>query len=182
MLLHTAAGTGTAKVAAVVVVTAITLPLLVASVPVTPAAVPPGPTAGAASGQPATVDQDPNRRFVLAGAPTAPLHPGGTVPVRLSLTNRSGLPVAVEELVVTVERVDAAAVGCRPDDFATLQFSGQYGFRIGADETTDLSELGFPPAQWPQLTMVYRPTVNQDACKGASVSLALNGSAVGVAS
>jgi hypothetical protein len=176
MFARSAAGAAAAKAA---VVTVISLPLLVASVANPPTSAPHTSAVNGRSGQPATVDMDTDRGFLLGSALTATLYPGATVPIRLTFTNPSAQPVAVEELVVTIDRVNAAAADCGPDDFDTQQFSGRYGFRVAADQTTDLAALGFPAAQWPQLTMLYRPTVNQDGCKGASVSLALRGSAVG---
>ena len=71
-----------------------------------------------------------------------------------------------------------ADLPCSADDFAVTQYSGAYPLTLAASETTTLSSRGIPASQWPALTLVNR-AVNQDGCKGASVSLSYGGSAAG---
>ena len=50
---------------------------------------------------------------------------------------------------------------------------------VPANRTATLSSLGVPVAQLPTLSFDNKPSVNQDACKGATVALSFSGSAQG---
>ena len=63
-----------------------------------------------------------------------------------------------------------------PRDSPIQQFAGAYPFKLAASRTRSLTDLGFPQSQWPQVGMVNRP-VNQDGCKGATVTLKYTGTA-----
>jgi hypothetical protein len=64
-------------------------------------------------------------------------------------------------------------------NFAVTQYSGPYPLTVPAGVTRTLGALGIPSRQQPQLRMIDMPAVNQDACKGVSVSLSYSGSAQG---
>ncbi len=116
------------------------------------------------------------------GVSIAPLSPGASSPIDLRLTNRERFPLQVNKLVATIQTVTApyadAAHPCTPGDFAIVQFSGVYDFRLAASSTHTLSALGIPQAQWPLIQMLDRP-VNQDGCQRAKVSLTFAGTATG---
>ena len=171
-------GGGAAAIKAAVV-TAVALPLLVGSVP---AGHPPARTIKGREDPPAVTGAAGDRPFLISSVLTSSLIPGAAVPVNLTLTNPNSFGIDIEQLVVSIKRVNATdPAGCGPHDFRTRQFSGRYGLRVGSAHTTDLRRLGVAPAQWPQVIMINR-SENQDGCKGATVELELRGTAVGVAS
>lgn len=110
----------------------------------------------------------------LAGMPV----PGTTVPISVNLTNPHPFPIVVSGLTVRLDRIAGRGVRrCGPADFVVHQFSGRYGFVLGALRTSTLSHLGLRPPAWPQVAMLDRP-VNQDGCKGAHLTLVITGTAV----
>jgi hypothetical protein len=120
--------------------------------------------------------------FRIAGDLAGVLAPGVTEPLDLELTNPGPSEISITALAVSIERVDAPRADpthpCSLEDFSVAQFSGAYGFKLGPGQTRALSELGFPESQWPQVTMLDRP-VNQDGCKGASLSFTYGGTSRG---
>jgi hypothetical protein len=116
--------------------------------------------------------------FSISGDLQGPLAPGSSEPIDLVLANPGSSEIAISELVVSIQSISAPqsdqAHPCTPDDFAVTQFSGAYGFRIPPSGSRSLSELGFPSQQWPQVTMLDRP-VNQNGCKGASLTFGYTG-------
>jgi hypothetical protein len=118
--------------------------------------------------------------FTIAGALAATLSPGAAVPVDLSLANQEGIDLSISTVSVKVASVSGPHVDathpCSADDFSVAQFSGASGFTLPASGTASLSELGFAPAEWPQVSMLNLPA-NQDGCKQASLVLAFTGTA-----
>lgn len=112
--------------------------------------------------------------FTVAGNALTPISRGGTVPLDVGFTNRYDFPIAVTNLRVTVRDVLAphadAAHPCTVDDFVVHQFAGDAKFIIGARATGSLSSLNLPGAVWPQVGVLSR-SANQDACKGATLTL-----------
>jgi len=108
---------------------------------------------------------------------TTLLAPGVTVPLNLSITNSNTVPVHVTALKVTIAGTDKA--GCERENYTSTPYSGG-GFTVAAGATdASLQQLGIPQTAWPTLTMIDLPTTNQDACKGAQVSLSYAGIADG---
>ena len=138
----------------------------------------PRPQHGNGSPQP----QSGNADFAISGDLPAPLEPGLAAPLDLALTNEGAAEIAISGLEVSVDSISApqasATFPCTLDDFSVTQFAGTYGFVIPASSTRSLSELGFPEAQLPQVEMLDRP-LNQNGCKGASLTLRHGGSATG---
>ena len=116
--------------------------------------------------------------FTISGDLTRPLEPGLAAPLDLALTNPGPAEIAISSLQVSLASVSAPHADvthpCTVDDFRVDEFSGSYGFTLGSSSTSSLSELGFPAAQWPQVAMPDRP-VNQNGCKGASLTLGYTG-------
>jgi hypothetical protein len=122
----------------------------------------------------------PPDAFTIAGALPHLLTPGTGEPLNLTLTNLESTDLAIADLNVRVASVSgpqrSSTHTCEPDDFSVEQFSGTPGFTLPAASSADLGELGFEPSEWPTVSMLDRP-VNQDGCKGASLSLSFTGTA-----
>jgi hypothetical protein len=82
--------------------------------------------------------------------------------------------LSVKDLTVTVQELEApnasASFPCTVDDFAVTQYTGRTKFVVAALQTISLSGLRIPLVQWPEVGMHNTP-VNQDGCKGATVTL-----------
>ncbi len=123
--------------------------------------------------------EDSRRAFTLSGgAPANPLGPAiADQPLNIGLTNPNNKAIAVTNLTVTV--TGTSKPGCGTQNYAVTQYRGAYPLSVPAGATSvTLSSLGVPANQQPQLRMLDLPT-NQDACKGATVTLSFSGSAQG---
>jgi len=148
--------------------------------PVAPAPRPPGDVPPAAPLLPVTPPLIAPDAFTIAGSLPGLLIPGSGAPLDLTLTNLEDRDLLISSLTVEVAAVNGPRTsptqGCEPDDFSVEQFSGAPDFMLPASGTADLSGLGFEPSEWPAVSMLNRP-VNQDGCKGASLSLSFSGTA-----
>jgi hypothetical protein len=117
----------------------------------------------------------PSLLFGIAGDATEQIKPGVMVPLDLKLTNPHDAALSVTDLRVEVRAVSAPnaddAHPCTVDDFAVDQVPQGFTVTVVAHTTSPLSGLGVPLSARPKVGMVNRP-VNQDGCKGASLSLA----------
>jgi hypothetical protein len=124
------------------------------------------------------------RAFTISGDLSGALAPGVSLPLDLQLTNPNNKPVSVGNLSVSIQEVRRTATAvarglpCSGSDYAVTQYAGPYPLTVPTQSTRSLSQLGVPPAQRPQVSMVNRP-VNQDGCKGATVTLSYSGSGQG---
>jgi hypothetical protein len=120
--------------------------------------------------------------FTISGDLPGSLEPGLSQPLDLALTNPGPSEISISHLLVSIESIHARqadeAHPCTLEDFSVAQFSGAYGFKLGAAETSRLSELGFPEKRLPRVTMLDRP-VNQDGCKRASLTFSYSGTSTG---
>jgi len=118
--------------------------------------------------------------FTIAGGLPDPLTPGTAAPLDLTLANQESVDLSISSLSVQVAGISGPQTDpthpCSASDFSVVQFSGAPGFTLPASSTASLSELGFTPAQWPEVSMLNLP-VNQDGCKQASLSLSFSGAA-----
>jgi hypothetical protein len=116
-------------------------------------------------------------RIAIAGNADVPLEPGVPDGINLQITNPNSVAVVVTRLTASLQSVRApkatAALPCTLGDFALRQYSGPLPLTIPASSTRSLAQLGDAPAQWPQVSIIDRPT-NQDGCQGATVTLAYN--------
>jgi hypothetical protein len=140
-------------------------------------------TSGAVSALPPATPDPPLTvpdAFTIAGALADPLTPGAAAPLDLTLANQAGTDLSISTLSVQVANVSGphadASHPCSANDFSVEQFSGPPGFTLPASSASSLSELGFAPAEWPQVSMLNLPA-NQDGCKQASLTLAFAGTA-----
>ncbi|MHB8273466.1 MAG: hypothetical protein ACYDC9_01650 [Dermatophilaceae bacterium] len=114
------------------------------------------------------------RSFSIYGNAANPISPGVRAPLDLALTNPQDVPMSVTGLSVRVQKVSAPnaddAHPCVVGDFTVEQASSGITITVAARATSTLSGLGLPRATWPQVGMLDR-SVNQDGCKGASLTL-----------
>lgn len=119
------------------------------------------------------------RSFKIAGDAVRPLSLGSSAPIDIEFTNPADSPLLVTRLQVHVRSVEGPnADGRRPCsrlDFAVRQVGPRFAVTVPARSTRSLSGLDVPPEEWPLVRMINRP-VNQDACKGASITLGYVGS------
>lgn len=119
------------------------------------------------------------RQFRLAGDAVKPLSPGRSAPIDVMITNPYNAPLRVTWLRVRVRSVAAPneheAHPCSRLDFTVKQVRAGFAVTVPAHKTRSLSRLGVPRRAWPRVSMINRP-VNQDGCKGASLTLAYRGS------
>ena len=117
---------------------------------------------------------DPSRSFTIKGDAARLISPGVMAPLDLSLTNPNNVSMSVAGLIVTVQRVSApnadAAHPCTVGDFTVNQVSRGLKVTVAARGTSALSSLGVARASLPAVGMLKR-SVNQDGCKGASLTL-----------
>jgi hypothetical protein len=116
----------------------------------------------------------------ITGNAAAPLEPGVPQGIDLLITNPNSTAVVVTGLTTAVQSVSApnatASLPCTVSDFSAQQYSGPFPLTVPASSTRSLSQLGVPPGQWPQVSIIDRPT-DQDGCQQATVTLAYVGAA-----
>jgi hypothetical protein len=121
-------------------------------------------------------------RIAIDGNATEPISPGVKVPLDLEFTNPHGFPISVTDLSVTVKKVSAPNADdihpCAVGDFAVDQVSSTLDIKVDAGATSTLSSLDVGRAMWPHVGLLDR-SVDQDGCKGASLTLAYAAGAVG---
>jgi len=112
-------------------------------------------------------------RLRISGAVGERLSPGVSVPIEIGLANPFPRVVFLRRVTVSIVGIAApnadAAHPCSAADFQVQQMRPGV-LRVPAGRYVELVELGVPHQDLPQLTMNNRP-VNQDGCKGASLTL-----------
>jgi len=112
--------------------------------------------------------------MLIEGDVVEPISPGAMVPLDLKFTNPHDVDLSITNLSVVVHEVNApnsdGVHSCAVEDFAVDQAPGDLRITLAARATNTLSGLGLPPVMWPHMGMHDRP-VNQDGCKGASLTL-----------
>jgi hypothetical protein len=118
----------------------------------------------------------------IDGNVVEPISPGLMVPLDLTFTNPHDAAISITDLTVAVHDVDAPnstdTHTCPIGDFTVDQAPSDLRVTLAARATNSLSGLGLPSATWPRMGMLNRP-VNQDGCKGASLTLAYTASGTG---
>jgi hypothetical protein len=113
--------------------------------------------------------------FNIGGNATESISPGVMAPLDLRLTNPHEVPMSVAELSVTLKSVSAPnadnAHPCSIGDFTVAQAYRGVTITVAGRATSTLSGLGLARSMWPTVGMLER-SVNQDGCKGASLTLA----------
>ena len=112
--------------------------------------------------------------FEIDGDATGPMSPGVRVPIELSFINRHPTPMTISQLKVSMQGLVSPAAGpdrpCSLDDFELTQIAETAEWIVPANTTYGLRQSRMPLADWPQVAMRSRP-VNQDGCKGATLTL-----------
>jgi hypothetical protein len=112
------------------------------------------------------------------------LAPGISRPLDLTITNPNKKALSVTNLTVTVQSVARTPFAvshsqpCTPSDYAVTQYGGSYPLTVPGSSSAPLSSLGVTSSAQPKVAMLNRP-VNQDGCKGATLTLAYSGSGQG---
>jgi uncharacterized membrane protein len=125
-----------------------------------------------------------DNRFTIGGNLSGLLAPGSTTPLDLVLSNPNQKPLSVTNLTVTVQSVTrttsaiAHNLACTSTDYTVAQYSGPYPLTVPANGSASLSGLGIRSSARPQVGM-RNTSVNQDGCKGATLTFAYNGSGQG---
>jgi hypothetical protein len=112
--------------------------------------------------------------FTIDGAAAESISPGVMASLDLTFTNPHDFAMWVGNLSVTARAVGAPNADdthpCAVGDFAVDQVSSSFEIRLAARSTSTLRSLGIARATWPRVGMRDR-SVNQDGCKGASLTL-----------
>jgi hypothetical protein len=109
------------------------------------------------------------RPFGISGELARTLRPGAGGPLNVVLSNPHRFDVRIRSLVVGL-RGRTSKPGCSgAGNYAITQFQGRYPLVLRPGSTS-LSTLRPNSATWPRVAMRDLP-VNQDACRGARVSL-----------
>jgi hypothetical protein len=115
------------------------------------------------------------RLFTITGRFQRPLYPGLTERLNLALTNPNAFDVNVTRAQVQLTGTDRP--GCGTGNFAIAQIPlSAYPMTLRAGETQRLRDLGLASTQMPRIKMIDS-TQNQDACKGAELTLTYRGRA-----
>jgi len=122
--------------------------------------------------------------FPISGNLSGLLTPGTALPLELSLTNPNSGSLSVTALSVTLQSLTRTAYAvshnqpCGLGDYAVTPYNGLYPLVVPGSSTRNLSQLGVPSTQWPKVTML-NTSLNQDGCKGATMTLSYTGSGQG---
>lgn len=120
-----------------------------------------------------TISAGQSKQFTISGSLDHTLAPGVTGNLDLALSNPNNQPITVSGLTVAIAQVSKSACTAT-GNFSIKQFTGSV--TVPANSTKKLSVLGV--TNLPQVTMVDLPT-NQDACKGATLTLTYTGTGQG---
>jgi hypothetical protein len=120
-----------------------------------------------------TVQSAQRQTFGISGAAQTPLYPGGaSAEVPLTLTNPGSTPIIVTDIQASVSATNQA--GCQTAWFTVKPASvPAAGIAVPSNGTVTLPAQGAKP---PSIQMAESGT-NQDACKGATLTLRYTGSA-----
>ncbi|QNE17996.1 hypothetical protein F1D05_09010 [Kribbella qitaiheensis] len=122
--------------------------------------------------------------FTISGNLSGALAPGLSRPLDLTLANPNKKPLSVTNLTVTVKTVTRTAYAiahnqpCTTADYAVTQYSGSYPLTVPGNGSASLSSLGVSTSAQPKVSML-NTALNQDGCKGATLTLAYSGSGQG---
>jgi len=112
--------------------------------------------------------------FVITASPLKPISPGDQIPLDLSLENSNETSMSITDVKVVVREIYAPnsteRLPCLIEDFTVAQVPDELDLTLPPEATSSLSGLSLPRTQWPQLGL-RNTSVNQDGCKGASLTL-----------
>ena len=137
-----------------------------------------GTGGGMTRSTPLTLIVEEKRPFGITGGLGQQLVPGAAVPLNLALTNSNSFTLQLTDIAVSVDHQTSAA-GCDgAANFSVQQIpAGRYPLSLPANSTRTLTQLGVSDADKPKVSMNDLISVNQDACKSASLYLHYTGGA-----
>lgn len=114
--------------------------------------------------------------FAVPGTASLPgrLRPPARVAISVKLINPHHQPLLVQRVQLRV--LSTSKPSCRPSYFTISSYTGRYPLRLPAGQARTLAALGVPASQWPQLSVLNRPT-SRAACAGVTVVLHVVGTA-----
>ncbi|HJW00899.1 MAG TPA: hypothetical protein VJ617_17545 [Arthrobacter sp.] len=121
--------------------------------------------------------------FSISGNLGAPLTPGATIPLNLSITNPNNQSLGLKSLSVAVTGITrttaavAAGLPCTTADYVVTNYAGTYPLTVPVGTNT-LQSLRIDEALWPKIAMLDT-MLNQDGCKGATLQLGYSGAGEG---
>jgi hypothetical protein len=118
-----------------------------------------------------------SQHFTIGGNLTTPLYPGTSQRLDLTFTNTGSAPVTIlrggfpaRDIMITTR-----AHGCAPSNFAVPQgLTSAVAIRARQRTPVSLAALRVPQSDWPVIEMIETGT-NQDACRGAKLTLTYSG-------
>ena len=117
--------------------------------------------------------------FVITGAPRNRCHPGRRIPLDLRLQNTNSTSMSVttsrSSSDGSMPPTPPSELPCLVEDFTVEQAPDGIDLTLPPRATSSLSGLSLPGAQWPQVGL-RNTSVNQDGCKGASLTLEFSAS------
>jgi uncharacterized membrane protein len=117
------------------------------------------------------------QRFQIAGNLGAQLAPGTKAPLDLTLSNPFNFDLQITGVTVTLDDTTSNPGCSGTQNFALTQVpAARYPITLPHGQTKTLSQLGVADSAKPQVQMLNQPW-NQDACKGATITLRYSGSA-----
>jgi hypothetical protein len=125
--------------------------------------------------RPPALKESRTEPFRVDAVTVSGLAPDASAAFEVSVTNPNSVALVISALTAVIGEVRAAGA-CGAADFTLRQYSGGYGFVVGAHRTATLGQLGIAAPLWPQITMVNR-NVNQDGCRNAVVTIRFTGEA-----
>jgi hypothetical protein len=140
----------------------------------TGAAPAPGAPAPSPQGNGGAVAKGPG--FAISGDLASALAPGHGAPLELTLSNLGDRDITVTELAVRLARTTASRCDVTLNFRVRQASENRFPVTLPARTARTLADLGFDEAAKPRVDMVDLP-VNQDACKGAVLTLAYSGRA-----
>ncbi len=121
--------------------------------------------------------------FTISGDLRRPVSPGELEALDLTLDNTNDVDLVIDRITVAVVGIDAPRADidhpCSEADFEVRHLSGGVVLSLPGNSTRTLSGLELAEENWPAVGMINRP-VNQDGCKGASLTLRYEASGVEV--
>jgi hypothetical protein len=124
-----------------------------------------------------TLTVETTKSFEIEGNLGLQLSPGRRLPLNVSLTNPYNFDLRIMNLAVAVEQgTTKPECGGTQNFRATPIPAARYPITLPAGATRTLTQLGVADADKPQVEMVDH-SWNQDVCKGATITLAYNGTA-----
>ena len=106
-----------------------------------------------------------------------PLYPGTSQRLELTFTNPGSAPITIPSGGVPARdiTITSRARGCTSSNFAVAQgLTSAVTIRARQRTPVSLSALRVPPGDWPVIEMIDTGT-NQDACRGAKLTLTYSG-------